>query len=220
MRCNVIPLSTGRGKTPINKIAEASGFNRYQVSRWLAGTAQPKLIEFLCLVQVCSRRLLDLLALCVDVTRLPSAARTYAQHVAARTVLNCSIGDARTTLWKCRSGASARSSIGVVFERLKETDVSPYSSFTNPCDCASLGRTRSNHLYLWRSFVIFLGPSPFVSLRVPRYFLPLAVPTVTRSTIRRNGARVLQPMTVVIKIAPRFRAVWCPNTSSACKSAS
>jgi hypothetical protein len=66
-----------KGKTSINHIAEAGGFSRFSVTRWLKGSAEPKLPEFLCLVEVCSRRLLDLLALFVDPGLLPSVAESW-----------------------------------------------------------------------------------------------------------------------------------------------
>jgi transcriptional regulator with XRE-family HTH domain len=73
-----------RGKTPITVLAHGCGFNRYQVSRWLSGAAEPRLPEFLRLVEVASRRLLDLVAIWEDPARLPSAARSWKQLQAAR----------------------------------------------------------------------------------------------------------------------------------------
>src|SRR5688572_754529 len=60
-----------RGKTPIKDIAVACGHNRYTVARWFKGTACPKLPDFLCLVEVCSRRLLDFIEILVDPSKLP-----------------------------------------------------------------------------------------------------------------------------------------------------
>jgi transcriptional regulator with XRE-family HTH domain len=61
-----------RGKTPIVELAQNSEFNRYTIARWLKGSAQPSLPEFLSLVQTLSRRLLDLVAALIDPTTLPS----------------------------------------------------------------------------------------------------------------------------------------------------
>jgi hypothetical protein len=68
-----------RGKTPINDIATASGHNRYTVSRWFRGTACPKLPDFLCLIDVCSRRLLDFIEVLVDPSKLPSLKEPWLQ---------------------------------------------------------------------------------------------------------------------------------------------
>jgi hypothetical protein len=72
------------GKVAIGTISELGGFSRYQVSRWLSGGTQPNLPEFLCLVEVMSRRLLDLLALFIDPSHLPSAAARWQQIDVAR----------------------------------------------------------------------------------------------------------------------------------------
>jgi len=72
------------GKVAIGTISEMGGFSRYQVSRWLSGGTQPNLPEFLCLVDVMSRRLLDLLALFADPARLPSVAARWQQIDVAR----------------------------------------------------------------------------------------------------------------------------------------
>jgi transcriptional regulator with XRE-family HTH domain len=61
-----------RGKTPINDIAAACGRNRYSVSRWFKGISSPKLPDFLCLIEVCSRRLLDFIETLVEPARLPA----------------------------------------------------------------------------------------------------------------------------------------------------
>ncbi len=73
-----------RGKTPILELARASGFNRYSVSRWLQGTAEPKLPELLCLIEVSSRRLLDFVATLVDPARMSSTAAPWALLESAR----------------------------------------------------------------------------------------------------------------------------------------
>lgn len=67
-------LTELRGRTPVQVISERAGFNRFSVARWLAGTADPKLPEFLAVVEACSRRSLDFIATLVDPATLPSVA--------------------------------------------------------------------------------------------------------------------------------------------------
>jgi hypothetical protein len=66
-----------RGKAPILSVARASGFNRYSVSRWLEGRAAPRLPQFLRLVDVMSRRLLDFLAVCTNPGTMSSVAAAW-----------------------------------------------------------------------------------------------------------------------------------------------
>ena len=73
-----------RGRTPIQNIARDSGFNRYSVSRWLSGDAEPRLPEFLRLIEVMSRRLLDFLACLTDPTRINSVAAPWKRLELAR----------------------------------------------------------------------------------------------------------------------------------------
>jgi transcriptional regulator with XRE-family HTH domain len=73
-----------RGKTPVLRIAELAERNRYSVARWLSGSAEPKLPDFLRLVDVMSRRLPDLIAALEDPSRLPSLRRRWEQLELAR----------------------------------------------------------------------------------------------------------------------------------------
>jgi hypothetical protein len=73
-----------RGKTPIVRVAELAARNRYTVARWFDGSSEPKLPDFLRLVDVTSRRLLDLIAALEDPARLPSLRRAWAQQQLAR----------------------------------------------------------------------------------------------------------------------------------------
>jgi hypothetical protein len=77
-------LQNLRGKTPIVRIAQLAAQNRYSVARWFGGTSEPKLPDFLRLVDVTSRRLLDLIAALEDPARLPSLRRAWAQQQLAR----------------------------------------------------------------------------------------------------------------------------------------
>ncbi|MET0409814.1 MAG: hypothetical protein ABW217_00895, partial [Polyangiaceae bacterium] len=70
-------LSDLRGRTPINVLASASGYNRYSISRWLKSSAVPRLPELLCLIEVCTRRLVDFVAELVDPEQMPSLASEW-----------------------------------------------------------------------------------------------------------------------------------------------
>jgi hypothetical protein len=73
-----------QGKTPIGVLAERTGHGRFGVGRWLRGSAQPKLPEFLRYVDVASRRVLDLVAAIVDPAQLPSVATSWERLQRAR----------------------------------------------------------------------------------------------------------------------------------------
>jgi len=62
-----------RGKTKNNVLAEASGYSRYSIARWMKGEAEPRLPEFLRLIEATSRRALDFIATLQDPASLPSA---------------------------------------------------------------------------------------------------------------------------------------------------
>jgi len=73
-----------KGKAPIVKLAQLAGYNRYTVARWFDGSAEPKLPDFLRLVDVAGRRLLDWLAAVDDPAQLPSVKQAWAQLQLAR----------------------------------------------------------------------------------------------------------------------------------------
>src|SRR3970282_797610 len=56
-------LSLLRARIPIVDLAERSGRSRSPISRWLFGAAEPRLPDFLRLVEAASLRLLDFIAL-------------------------------------------------------------------------------------------------------------------------------------------------------------
>jgi transcriptional regulator with XRE-family HTH domain len=62
-----------QGKIKIVNLAESSGFSRYSIARWLSAEAEPKLPEFLRLIEASSRRALDFIAAFSDPSSLPSA---------------------------------------------------------------------------------------------------------------------------------------------------
>lgn len=62
-----------QGRVKIVDLSASSGFSRYAIARWLTGEAEPKLPEFLRLVEASSRRVLDFIATFTDPSSLPSA---------------------------------------------------------------------------------------------------------------------------------------------------
>lgn len=77
-------LQDQQGGTTVSAVASRAGVNRYSVARWLAGAAEPRLPDFLRLVEATSLRLVDLLAALVDPGALPAIAATWARHDAQR----------------------------------------------------------------------------------------------------------------------------------------
>lgn len=61
-----------RGKVPISTVAARAGATRSQVSRWLSGAAEPRLPQFLAVVEATSLRVVDLVAEFADPELLPS----------------------------------------------------------------------------------------------------------------------------------------------------
>jgi Domain of unknown function (DUF4423) len=73
-----------RGKTPIVELARRSGHSRFSLARWLSGAAEPRLPEFLAIVEAATFRVLDFLAEFVDPANLPSVAEEWRVLQAAR----------------------------------------------------------------------------------------------------------------------------------------
>lgn len=78
-------LQHEQGTTPLVAIAARAGCNRYSVARWIRGTAEPRLPDFLRLVEASSLRAADLLVLLVGPDGVPAAAALWAQREARRT---------------------------------------------------------------------------------------------------------------------------------------
>lgn len=72
------------GSLSVSDIATRTGHSRFVVSRWLSGKTTIRLPDFLHFIQATSLRLLDFLALLVDPSELPSAARAWARLQATR----------------------------------------------------------------------------------------------------------------------------------------
>ena len=73
-----------RGRTPMVALANKTGFSRHRIARWLSGAAEPKLPEWLALIEASSLRLLDFVAAFVDPTGLPSVAEEWRRLQAVR----------------------------------------------------------------------------------------------------------------------------------------
>jgi transcriptional regulator with XRE-family HTH domain len=75
-----------RGGTSIVELARKVGTNRVSVSRWLHNQAEPRLPEFLKLVDVASSRLLDFVAIFVEPRELPECHGMWRELQAQREV--------------------------------------------------------------------------------------------------------------------------------------
>ncbi|WP_437603221.1 DUF4423 domain-containing protein [Sorangium sp. So ce590] len=70
-------LSEMRSMSPIVDVARRADRSRYAVARWLSGEAEPRLPDFLRMVEACSLRLLDFVALFADPAALPAASAAW-----------------------------------------------------------------------------------------------------------------------------------------------
>jgi transcriptional regulator with XRE-family HTH domain len=77
-------LQDQRGRTPIIELAAAAGISRFALSRWLKGTTEPRLPDFLWLIEHSTQRLGDWLALFTDPAQLPSFSEHWLRQQAAR----------------------------------------------------------------------------------------------------------------------------------------
>ncbi len=66
------------------QLAKASGFSRFQVSRWLNGVTEPRLPEFFRMLDAMSSRALEFVALFFDPAGLPSVAGSWKRLEALR----------------------------------------------------------------------------------------------------------------------------------------
>lgn len=73
-----------RGRTSITDLAERAGLHRSRVSRWLTGRTEPRLPDFLRLVEAASARLVDLLVALVGADTVPAIAPIWARMEAHR----------------------------------------------------------------------------------------------------------------------------------------
>jgi transcriptional regulator with XRE-family HTH domain len=73
-----------RGSAGIGDLARRAELSRYSVSRWLAGRTQPRLPDFLRVIDAASVRLPDFIAAIVDPTKIPSITETWRRLEARR----------------------------------------------------------------------------------------------------------------------------------------
>jgi len=79
-----MPLRNANCSTGIRELPARSGHNRYSVGRWLRGNAEPKLPEFLSLVEAASRRLLDFIGTLTDPSRMATVSASWQRLELAR----------------------------------------------------------------------------------------------------------------------------------------
>lgn len=77
-------LDSLRGAAATVELARSAERSRFAVARWLKGEAEPRLPDFLRLIEASSLRLLDFLAGIVEPSRLPSIAIAWRELEAAR----------------------------------------------------------------------------------------------------------------------------------------
>lgn len=77
-------LQHEQGTTPLGVLAARAGRNRYSVARWIRGTSEPRLPDFLRVVEAASMRVVDLLAHLVGPDAVPAAAAVWARREARR----------------------------------------------------------------------------------------------------------------------------------------
>jgi hypothetical protein len=77
-------LDSLRGAAATVDLARSAERSRFAVARWLKGEAEPRLPDFLRLIEASSLRLLDFLAGIVEPSRLPSIAAAWRELEAAR----------------------------------------------------------------------------------------------------------------------------------------
>ncbi|GDX82925.1 hypothetical protein LBMAG42_47360 [Deltaproteobacteria bacterium] len=77
-------LDTLRGSVSIVELARRSGLSRFSIQRWLAAETEPRLPDFLKLVEAASLRVVDLVAALVDPLTVPTIAERWRQEEARR----------------------------------------------------------------------------------------------------------------------------------------
>jgi DNA-binding phage protein len=77
-------LADLRGRATIGDVAQRAGKSRFAVARWLKGEAEPRLPDFLRLIEAMSLRVLDFVAAFVDPRQLPSLERRWQKLEAGR----------------------------------------------------------------------------------------------------------------------------------------
>ncbi len=73
-----------RRQVPLVQLARATGFSRFALRRWFSGEAEPRLHEFLQVLDACSRRVIDFVATLADPATLPTAEESWRVQSLAR----------------------------------------------------------------------------------------------------------------------------------------
>jgi transcriptional regulator with XRE-family HTH domain len=79
-------LSSLRGSLKVTALAARSGYSRYAIARWLHGQAQPRLPDFLALVEAITARASDLVQQLVPIDAVPELRAVHARRAAAKRV--------------------------------------------------------------------------------------------------------------------------------------
>lgn len=72
-----------RGDSPVTEVAKRAGVSRFSATRWLSGQTEPRLPDFLRMIEATSLRLVDFIAVLVDPEQLPALAPTW-RRISAR----------------------------------------------------------------------------------------------------------------------------------------
>jgi transcriptional regulator with XRE-family HTH domain len=72
------------GKETVSSVARRASLSRHQTARFFSGDCEPRLHEFFALLDATTGRLSDLVALLVDIERIPNLAAHQARVVASR----------------------------------------------------------------------------------------------------------------------------------------
>jgi DNA-binding transcriptional regulator YiaG len=74
-----------KGQMSVSELARRAELSRHQVSRWMSGRTQPRLPDFLRLVQGSSLRVVDFVSVFVDPSQVPEVAELWRRLEARRT---------------------------------------------------------------------------------------------------------------------------------------
>jgi Domain of unknown function (DUF4423) len=73
-----------RGKVPLSRLAARTGYTRFQLTRWLQSTNEPRLPDLLTLIEATSHRSLDFVAAFFGEASLPSVTTRWRRLVSIR----------------------------------------------------------------------------------------------------------------------------------------
>lgn len=79
-------LAELRGQQKVVDLAARADRSRYAIARWLSGEAQPRLPDFLRMIEASTLRVLDFVACFVDPSTLPAVARAWRRLESTRAV--------------------------------------------------------------------------------------------------------------------------------------